>query len=116
MEARLERTTVNEALFREVNQAIDSVSHGFAERGWAPEDGRLDFHCECGRAGCSTRIQLTPEEYDRVREQDDRFAVAPGHDTPEIESVVQQNERFALVDKNPDAERVLKTLPPDLRS
>ncbi len=116
MEPRLERTTVNEALFREVNQAIDSVSDGFAERGWAPVDGRLDFHCECGRDGCSTRIRLTPEEYDMVRMEDDRFAVAPGHDTPEIESVVHENEHFALVDKLPAAERVLESLPPDLRS
>ena len=38
-------------------------------------------------------------EYDRVRRQRDRFAVVPGHETAEIEHVVERDERYLIVDK-----------------
>jgi hypothetical protein len=39
------------------------------------------------------------DEYERVRDQDDRFALAPGHENLEIECVVERHERFFIVDK-----------------
>ena len=50
---------------------------------------------------------MTIAEYEHVREQDDRFAVVPGHENPELERVVERNERFALVDKVPEAEHAV---------
>jgi hypothetical protein len=40
-----------------------------------------------------------------VRGDNDRFAVVPGHENPEIERVVERHERYVVVDKLPDAER-----------
>jgi hypothetical protein len=51
------------------------------------------------RGGCEARLELTLEEYDRVRAQDDRFVIAPGHETDEIEHVIERNDRFVIVDK-----------------
>jgi hypothetical protein len=39
-----------------------------------------------------------------VRAQDDRFALAPGHETDGLERVVDENERFVIVDKVDSAE------------
>jgi hypothetical protein len=66
--------------------------------------------CECGRAGgCDGRVRMTLAEYDHVRRQDDRFAVAPGHENAAIEAVVERYERYVVVDK----ERQLEPLVAD---
>ncbi len=100
MKHRLERQARNEALIREVNERIESV-----DRGQAGVDGYFDFICECGDGECDVKpVRLTLAEYEEVRTQDDRFAVYPGHETPELERVVKQTERYVLVDKVKDAE------------
>lgn len=97
MEARLERQARNEGLTRTVNEQVATLD---ARAGWAGSDRLFDFHCECGRTdGCSERLQMTLAEYERVRQQQDRFAVVPGHETDEVELVVQRAERFYIVDK-----------------
>jgi hypothetical protein len=98
VEERLERQARNEGLTRTVNEQVATLDSRTA--GWA-EQGRLfDFHCECGRSdGCDERLQMSLEEYERVRQQQDRFAVVPGHEEDQIEVVVERSERFFLVDK-----------------
>ena len=41
---------------------------------------------------------MTIAEYEAVRTQDDRFVLFPGHETPGLERVIQQDERFVVVD------------------
>src|ERR671928_229293 len=67
MEERLERTARNESLFREVNDRIEELSENVEAQGIAPEGGLIEFHCECGRDGCTERVRMTVEEYQRVR-------------------------------------------------
>jgi hypothetical protein len=50
---------------------------------------------------CEARLPLTLEECDRVRAQDDRSAIAPGHETREIEHVIERNERFCSWTRSP---------------
>ena len=104
MEERLARTARNESLFREVNDRIEELSKNVEAQGIAPEGGLIEFHCECGREDCTERVRLTVAEYERVRSDNDRFAVAPGHETPEMEVVVEAGDRFVVVDKLPEAE------------
>jgi hypothetical protein len=87
-----------EAGLRQVNERIDDISGDADVRGWSP-DGLVDYRCECGRAGCQAWVRLTPEEYDRLRTQDDRFAVALEHETEGLEGVVERTDRFVVVDK-----------------
>ena len=47
---------------------------------------------------------MTIAEYEAVRAQDDRFVLFSGHETPDPERVVQQDERFVVVDKVAGAE------------
>jgi hypothetical protein len=45
----------------------------------------------------SEKIQLTVQEYEKIRAQPTCFVVHVGHDVPGVETVVETNERYALV-------------------
>ena len=108
MKRRLETQARNEALIRNVNEQIERVDKEADARGWVPDEGLFEFHCECGRrGGCDARVFMTIEEYELVRGQDDRFAVAPGHEAGEIERVVDGTERFLVVDKVDEVEALV---------
>jgi hypothetical protein len=85
-----ERLAHNEATYRRINEAI--------ERGRATRTGLIGFICECGQLGCNEVIELTLDEYEEVRSDAHRFAVAPGHATL-LDRVVSRGGRFSLVAK-----------------
>lgn len=91
MSAWHDREARNQALFREVNERIEQLPEGLG----ADEHDRLI--CECGNTDCTKPIELTRAEYERVRGYASRFIIALNHENPETESVVEQNERFAVV-------------------
>ena len=105
MKERFERQARNEALVREVNERIHNLDRGAAGSGAFDGADTFGFHCECGReGGCPEMVWMTLDEYEVVRAQDDRFALAPGHETDGLERVVDENERFVIVDKVDSAE------------
>jgi hypothetical protein len=91
---RTERVGRNEAFFREVNERVRDVNEAFSSL-----TGRGDFVCECGDARCVEGITLTMDEYRAVRAAPELFAVAVGHELPDVEDVVEANERFNVVRK-----------------
>ena len=94
---RFERQARNEALFREVNERIAEI--GEQAQAWSP-DGMVEFMCECGEeGGCGERVRVPLDVYERVRQQDDRFVVRPGHETLEIEHAVEWTDDYVVVDK-----------------
>jgi hypothetical protein len=98
VEERFERQARNEALMRAVNEQIAALSESAG--GWADPEHEFDFQCECGQVeACNSRVLMTRAAYERVRAQRDRFAVAPGHQTPEIEYVVEEGQSYVIVDK-----------------
>jgi hypothetical protein len=101
LDTRDERIARNEALLREVNDRIEEVGKHLQV---LPDDGALEFRCECGRPECDEVVPLTVDEYRRVRADNDRFAVHPGHEKLDLEYPVERNERFVIVDKLPRAE------------
>jgi len=99
---RLTRQARNEALFREVNERTAQL--GERAQAYSP-DGTVDFMCECGEdGGCGQRVRVPVDVYERVRSQDDRFVVRPGHETPELEHAIEWTEDYVVVDKIPEAE------------
>ncbi|MGZ4389843.1 MAG: hypothetical protein ACXVZL_10720 [Gaiellaceae bacterium] len=96
MNERELRMGQNEVVYREVNERVLGINERFGI-----DAEHVAFVCECGRLACSDRIELTVEEYEAVRSSPVRFALVPGHDDPEVETVVEQNERFAVVEKLP---------------
>ena len=89
-------------MYRAVNREIEQVSEELGER----QHDRLEVLCECGQDGCSETLDLTVAEYDDAHAQRDRFVVAPGHEDEQIEHVVTRTERYLVVDKFGEAERV----------
>jgi hypothetical protein len=107
VEERFERQARNEGLMRTVNERIAAIDERAV--GWSDASHIFDFQCECGKiSGCSERVLMTLSEYDRVRAQRDRFAVVPGHESDEVENVVERNARFVIVDKRDEFEPLVE--------
>lgn len=109
MNQRLERKARNEALIREVNERIEKVDKAAEDASFGSGETLFEFLCECGGSdtgdvGCEEHVEMTIQEYEKVRSQDDRFALYPGHEHAALEWVAARNERFVVVDKRPMAE------------
>jgi hypothetical protein len=93
------RLAANEAIFREVNEAIN-------RGGWpGDEDAPVGFRCECARLGCNALVSLTPHEYERVRAHPRRFLMLPGHELDEVETIIQKAAGYVVVEKRAEAGR-----------
>ena len=92
MSSREERLAANEELFRQVNERIVELTDA-----WHRE---LDLVCECADPECAQRLVLTTTEYEQLRQQSNRFAVLPGHELPEIETVIDCTDRYLIVEKH----------------
>jgi hypothetical protein len=80
----------NQALWREVNERIRLV---------AETSERMEFLCECADLECTQTLNLTVAEYERIRTSGLRFPIALGHDFPEFENVVEENDGYVVVQK-----------------
>jgi len=60
--------------------------------------GMSSFRCECGDKDCLCAIWLTATEYESVRAYATHFAIARDHENPESEQLVEEHERFAVVE------------------
>jgi hypothetical protein len=95
MSSREERIGLNEAVFREVNERIEDLAETSDLK-----TQTLDLICECGDAGCVERISMTHGEYKELRSDAHQFAVHPGHEYPDIESVVARLKNYDVVRKD----------------
>jgi len=100
------RVAANENVFREVNDAI--------ERGLWPGEGDslVAFRCECASLECNQLVELTPNEYERVRENPRRFLVLRGHELTEVETVVEAHGDYVVVQKRAAAGEVAEATDP----
>ena len=102
---RVARQARNEALHREVNERLAQMDKR-ADASWATDGETFEFLCECGAGdGCDARVRMTLAQYEHLRQQDDRFSVAPGHENLELERVLESAERYAVVEKDEDEAR-----------
>ena len=79
---RARRVGENEALFRTVNEQVRDLNQTFLV------EGTLRIVCECGEQSCIDQIELMPGEYEAVRSESALFAVKPGHEVEDVETVV----------------------------
>src|SRR5215203_4270663 len=101
------RAAQNQALFREVNERIESLNERVAA-----EAATVQFVCECADQTCSDPVAVTPAEYERVRADGSHFIVAPAeaHYVAGVERLVEKRDRFWVVEKFADAGRVAARL------
>src|SRR4051812_21941358 len=95
MSERGRRVGENEAMWRQINE-LSPLDEGVMN---------LVF-CECGLLTCTERLSMTAEEYQAVRASATTFVVAPGHELPDFEHVIETNDRFRVVDKLGEAAAV----------
>src|SRR4051812_26445678 len=91
-----ERIKANNERFKEANETI---------RGRADALGadmpRIPFLCECPVEDCVEILQLTPAQYEGVREYPDRYVTALGHEENEkpVGHVVARDDGYVIVEK-----------------
>jgi len=91
---RARRLALNEAVVREVNEAVEQIAAD-----WFESDEPVEFRCECADADCEERISILRAEYARVREDPARFVVAPGHEDLGLERIVRDLRVARVVEK-----------------
>lgn len=101
METRERRLAENEVRFRALNERLRDSSGT-----WQAGEGRLELVCECGDEDCALAIQMTPQEYEQVRSDEAQFAIARGHERPEVEDVIAEHERWTVVRKRGEAAEI----------
>ena len=98
MDARERRLAQNEAIFRSVNERIEQAAAP------AGDDGHMfEFICECSNANCNMLLPMTIPEYEGIRRMPTLFLVAPGHELPEIETIVARRGPYQIVTKRGEA-------------
>jgi hypothetical protein len=81
MDERQRRIGLNEAVFREANERIEEVNR-------------------TGNAECVEKISMTAPAYEELRSDATHFAIVPGHEIPDVESLVERHEGYDVVKKD----------------
>jgi len=105
--SRENRVAENEAAFRAMNERI---------RGWSEQqqafEAPMGFLCECGDQHCVERVYLTRAEYEAVRADPMRFALSPGHEKLDTESVVERHAGYTVVAKDEGVRHIVEETDP----
>ena len=73
----------------------ESIEHSVQSTGRGPADM---FFCECGDTRCDGTLTVTIQEYESVRKRPNRFLIVLNHENPEVECVISESDRFAVVE------------------
>ena len=93
--ARLDRAERNEQAFKSYNERRAAAE----EAGDVPPDEPVPFACECDDPACWKAVELQLGAYERAVEPVDHFLVAPGHQDPAVETVVEEHGGYVIVSK-----------------
>jgi hypothetical protein len=103
---REERLAGNEAMFRTANERMS---------GW--EEHRINgaeelYFCECADEDCREKVSLRKADYEKVRSDSRHFLIAPGHEIPDIETVIEKHGGWVVIEKNPEVTATVEALDP----
>jgi hypothetical protein len=103
---REERLAENETLFRTANERM---------AGWEEQHAQSQterYYCECADTNCREKVLLRKADYEKVRADSGHFVVVLGHEVPDIETVIERQEGWAIVEKPPELDEKLERLDP----
>ena len=107
---REDRIAQNEAVFRLLNERTLEV---LAEMGTVDDRPRpLEIICECGSASCKAMLAVSMEDYERARTDPRWFLVLPGHELPDVESVIVERSEYLFVEKHAGEDAVARDSDP----
>ena len=93
-EARARRVGLNESIFRQVNEQIESLNRDFGD-----DLRTMNAICECANGDCTERLEIPIPEYEKVRADARRYIILPGHEVPEFEVTVEHHDGYDVVEK-----------------
>jgi hypothetical protein len=95
LEGPLLTTPVRRPGMRSMVASREGCANRASSRGSHPNMNA--FVCECGDPDCASTISLSPPEYETVRASANHFVIAANHENPEVEWVLTETKRFAVV-------------------
>ena len=101
-EEQARRGGLNESIFRQVNEQIESLNRDFGG-----EERAMTVICECANGDCTERLEIPVSEYEKVRSDPRRFIVVSGHEVPEFDSIVERGDAYDIVEKREGAPAAL---------
>jgi hypothetical protein len=107
----VDRLAENEALFRDINERVRGMRDEASQSEPDPDEVH-EFLCECARQECLEKLRMSFVEYEGVRHVPTDFVVVPGHQVAEIEQIVSENDRFAVVRKDGRAAEIARSRDP----
>ena len=87
---RADRIAQTERFFRAVNEEI-AANDGH---------GTTLFLCECGNPACSDGLELRAAALGHLHAENGLFVVLPGHEIPDVETVVDRHDGYLVVRRN----------------
>jgi hypothetical protein len=90
---REERIAKNESITRDINEGIEEAMTSMSPEGY------VRLLCECGQLTCERVIAISLAEYEDVRRDGRRFVVVKEHVIPDVEDIVDETERYVVVQK-----------------
>ena len=81
---------------RDANERISTKSETADQ-----PDSTDHFICECDDPACGETVTLTQREYESVRASPTRFLIVANHEDPQVEHLITENARFAIVETLP---------------
>jgi hypothetical protein len=103
---REERVAENEAMFRVANERMAGWEEHHATSAVEP------YFCECAAPECREHVDLRKDDYERIRSDSRRFVIVPGHELPDVETVIERNEGWAIIEKAPEVTDTVEALDP----
>jgi hypothetical protein len=103
---RERRIALNEAAFRVANERRED----WPERQEAEEP--LSYYCECANPDCRLMLEADRDVYERVRSDSRHFLIAPGHQVPDAETVIEETVDYAVIEKAPGVDPIVKGTDP----
>lgn len=104
-EEREARAARNQALFRSINERIESLNEAFEH-----VTQTFTVACECADMTCVEMLDVAPGEYEGVRAESRQFIVRTGHIYPDVETVVREADGYVIVEKVAAAGEVAESL------
>ena len=101
-DARAKRIAEVEGRFRDINERLRGDLEPLTDAAEA-----LRFVCECGSASCREAIAIPVGEYQAVRAHPLHFAVAPGHEIPDVETVIERRAGYFVIEKPTEVADIL---------
>jgi hypothetical protein len=103
---REERLARNEAVFRAANERMADWEELHAT------GDRESYFCECADPDCREKVSLHKADYERVRSDPHRFFIVEGHEVPEVETLIERNDGWSVIEKNPEVSEIVEKYNP----